>query len=75
MGFLKRLFGLEKKEEPKQEETQQTESINNERRYIEDACALCHNPIGQDRWKKVQEKFIHKKCFKKRQREVLNGQF
>jgi len=83
MGFLKRLFGLEKKsssvivnEEVKQEatlEVSQEIAQPKIREYKEDICSLCNLPIGQERYKKIQDKFIHKKCFKAGEKLLLNG--
>jgi len=83
MGFLKRLFGLEKKEEkllPFEEKfnsDHKEEGIEvvakKEREYKEDICSLCNLPIGQERYKKIQDKFIHKKCFKAGEKLLLNG--
>jgi hypothetical protein len=44
-----------------------------ERRAIPDLCALCSQSIGTDRWKKVGPNYMHKKCFKKKQKDMLNG--
>ena len=81
MGFLKRLFGLEKKEsspviiepETKQEVPQEIAQEPKAREYKEDICGLCNLPIGQERYKKVQDKFVHKKCFKEGEKLLRNG--
>ena len=47
--------------------------VKKEREYKEDICGLCNLPIGQERYKKVQDKLIHKKCFKAGEKLLLNG--
>jgi hypothetical protein len=85
MGWLRKILGLEK-EKPKDEvivvdgKEGNGMSVNTlpnaqkeVRRAIPDLCALCSQSIGTDRWKKVGPNYMHKKCFKKKQKDMLNG--
>jgi len=81
MGFIKRLLGLEKKEEllpfekKFEEDTGNQAIIKPERRFIEECCALCKKQIGIERYKEVKEFKMHKRCFKKKQKDVFYGKF
>ena len=75
MGFFARLFG--KKEEKKEETVQSLpiQDVHASREYKDNLCGLCGIPIGIDKWKKMNDVFLHKKCFKQKIREVSNGFF
>jgi hypothetical protein len=57
MGWIRKIFGLEK-EEPA------PEPLIPGKQYHEDICGICNLPIGIIRYKKIDGKKIHKKCFK-----------
>jgi len=64
MKWIKKLFGLKKKEEPK--EQIETEVFDKERpQRIKHECSFCKYPILKgDKWTKAQGKWYHKKCKK-----------
>jgi len=70
MGFIKRLFGLEKKEEPSQDAEN---IVQTSKEFREDICDLCKEPIGLERYRWVNGKIVHKRCFKMGEKLVLNG--
>jgi len=68
MDFLKKLFFGEKKEEPPQEIEESS------KRNSKDICEICQTPIGEYRYKRVGGHIFHKRCFKNKQKVMLNGQ-
>lgn len=68
MGFLKRLFGLDKKET--EDNPVQEVLVNQEEGFCDKECELCLKIIALDRYKKIQGKYYHKKCWKDKVKEV-----
>lgn len=75
MGFLSRLF--KKKEEVKEIPLEKTQEVTNsipevitEKKFNDNKCEICNKVIGEDRWKKMQGRYFHKSCFKKKSKEV-----
>lgn len=66
--FLKNVF---KKEGAPPE---QVEEIITDKRYCNEVCELCGEVIKFERYKKVGGKYTHKSCFKKRAKQILNGE-
>ena len=75
MGFFKKLFRLEKKEETVQEVDSKQEEITPpsqpiveepQREFLNITCELCGKIIGTDRRKKAGGKLFHKSCFKEK---------
>ena len=75
MGFFKRLFFGEKKEEVKEEQPIIIDNTTPESREVLENCFLCQKPIFiGDRYKEVNGNKLHKSCAKKLNRAVLSGQ-
>jgi formylmethanofuran dehydrogenase subunit E len=76
MGFWKRWFGLEKKEEIKVESDKQIISTEIpiipqvEREFLNKKCELCGNIIGIEKRKKAGGKLFHKKCFREQYNQM-----
>ena len=66
MGFLKRLFGLDKsKEEPIiNSDISKLIIAQPQREFIDAKCEICQQVIGQERKKKLAGKLYHRKCFR-----------
>ena len=73
MSWFSKIFGVKDKTEIKEVTEAKPEQVIQPREYKEDICGLCNVPIGQERWKKVTGKLLHKRCFKLATRQISNG--
>jgi len=72
MGFLKKLFNKEEKEEKKPELPHYVPSPLAKDKWV---CFLCQGTIDcGERWSKFQGNYYHKQCFKNMKRGIHSGE-
>lgn len=72
MGFVSAIKNLFKKKEEVSVSIEQEPPVIEQRlptldsrEYHSDACAICGNEIGYEKWTKVKGEYVHKKCFRR----------
>lgn len=79
MSFLKRLFGLKKKEEPISPEVNisqdsvpedSVQSNTHKKEFLHDNCYICNGVIGYEKRKRIAGKLWHKKCFREQYKKM-----
>lgn len=63
MGIIDWIFGKKEEKKPEEVKESQLEDVNQEG-YCNELCQICQEIIAMNRWKRIQGKFFHKKCYK-----------
>jgi formylmethanofuran dehydrogenase subunit E len=67
------MFNFLKKAFKKKESVEKVEEVSEN--YDTRLCAVCNYPIGESKKRYVQGKVLHKKCFKNKLKDVINGRY